>query len=694
MSTTVGTLRLKTGLAEMLKGGVIMDVTDETQARIAEDAGAVAVMALERVPSDIRRDGGVARMADPEIIQRIMSTVSIPVMAKCRIGHFAEARVLEALGVDFIDESEVLTPADEQFHVDKHAFTIPFVCGCRDLGEALRRIGEGAALLRTKGEAGTGDVVEAVRHIRAVTSAIRRLTTLGAEELMAEAKTLGAPYELVRVVAAEGKLPVPNFAAGGIATPADAALMRALGAEAVFVGSGIFKSGEPQKRARAIVRATTHYDDAQDRGRGLARSGRGDARGGGREDPDGREAGDEGLVTGEGARSTRRSTRSTSGRASSSPPTLRRFDREAIHAFLTRSYWAEGIPREIVDRAIEGSLVLRPLRGRAADRLRARGHGSRHVRLPGRRLRPGEPPRSRPRPLARRVRHWPTPISRDCAVSVSCTRDAHDLYRRFGFEALRAPERYMEKVLPEPLPTHGDAREPGPGRPRPAGGLRGPCGPSSRPRPRSASGAPRSRARRARGPRHPRRREHDPAPPDGGRALVRRSTHLSRARRLPVRHLRRRHSPGPRGQGSRPAEPRPPRCHDRPQRLRPPGGFLRGRSGAARLGDPGEGCLHPGAPVRRPRPEGRGAGPPRRRAGPRARGPRPGRDLPSGDHGRSVRPPVVPRDGRGRASGTGRGRRLSARRAGSPDSGPSPCRRSRATIGRRPGAAGRSRTPP
>jgi pyridoxal 5'-phosphate synthase pdxS subunit len=263
MSTTVGTLRLKTGLAEMLKGGVIMDVTDEAQARIAEDAGAVAVMALERVPSDIRRDGGVARMADPSIIQRIMDTVSIPVMAKCRIGHFAEARVLEALGVDFIDESEVLTPADEQFHVDKHAFKIPFVCGCRDLGEALRRIGEGAALLRTKGEAGTGDVVEAVRHIRAVTSAIRRLTTLGAEELMAEAKNLGAPYELVRSVAAEGKLPVPNFAAGGIATPADAALMRSLGAEAVFVGSGIFKSTEPEKRARAIVRATTHFDDAQ-----------------------------------------------------------------------------------------------------------------------------------------------------------------------------------------------------------------------------------------------------------------------------------------------------------------------------------------------------------------------------------------------------------------------------------------------
>jgi pyridoxal 5'-phosphate synthase pdxS subunit len=263
MSTTVGSLRLKTGLAEMLKGGVIMDVTDETQARIAEAAGAVAVMALERVPSDIRRDGGVARMTDPAIIERIMEAVSIPVMAKCRIGHFTEARVLEALGVDFIDESEVLTPADEQHHIDKHSFKIPFVCGCRDLGEALRRIGEGAALLRTKGEAGTGDVVEAVRHIRAVTGAIRRLTTLGTEELMAEAKALGAPYEIVRMVAAEGKLPVPNFAAGGIATPADAALMRSLGAEAVFVGSGIFKSGEPEKRARAIVRATTHFEDAQ-----------------------------------------------------------------------------------------------------------------------------------------------------------------------------------------------------------------------------------------------------------------------------------------------------------------------------------------------------------------------------------------------------------------------------------------------
>ena len=261
--TTTGTLRLKTGLAEMLKGGVIMDVTNAEQARIAEDAGAVAVMALERVPADIRKEGGVARMADPAVIEAIMQVVSIPVMAKCRIGHFAEARVLEALGVDFVDESEVLTPADEQHHVDKFAFTAPFVCGCRDLGEALRRIGEGAALLRTKGEAGTGDIVEAVRHIRAVTSAIRRLTVLGEEELMSEAKQLGAPYELVRLVARTGKLPVPNFAAGGIATPADAALMRLLGAEAVFVGSGIFKSADPAPRARAIVRATTHYQDAR-----------------------------------------------------------------------------------------------------------------------------------------------------------------------------------------------------------------------------------------------------------------------------------------------------------------------------------------------------------------------------------------------------------------------------------------------
>jgi pyridoxal 5'-phosphate synthase pdxS subunit len=258
-----GTPALKTGLAEMLKGGVIMDVTTDTQARIAEDAGAVAVMALERVPADIRREGGVARMADPDVVERIMNAVSVPVMAKCRIGHFAEARVLEALGVDFIDESEVLTPADEAHHVDKYAFKVPFVCGCRDLGEALRRIGEGAALLRTKGEAGTGNVVEAVRHIRAVVSAIRRLTTLGPEELMAEAKGLGAPCELVRLVSLTGKLPVPNFAAGGIATPADAALMMALGAESVFVGSGIFKSSDPAKRAKAIVRATTHWQDPQ-----------------------------------------------------------------------------------------------------------------------------------------------------------------------------------------------------------------------------------------------------------------------------------------------------------------------------------------------------------------------------------------------------------------------------------------------
>jgi pyridoxal 5'-phosphate synthase pdxS subunit len=257
-----GTLTLKTGLAEMLKGGVIMDVTTAEQARIAEDAGAVAVMALERVPADIRRDGGVARMADPEIITRIMDTVTIPVMAKCRIGHFAEARVLEALGVDFVDESEVLTPADEAHHVDKLAFKVPFVCGCRDLGEALRRIGEGAALVRTKGEAGTGNVVEAVRHMRAVMSGIRRLTLLQPEERMAEAKTLGAPYELVRLVAETGRLPVPNFAAGGIATPADASLMMALGAESVFVGSGIFKSSDPAKRAKAVVRATTHWRDA------------------------------------------------------------------------------------------------------------------------------------------------------------------------------------------------------------------------------------------------------------------------------------------------------------------------------------------------------------------------------------------------------------------------------------------------
>ena len=258
-----GTPRLKTGLAEMLKGGVIMDVTDDAQARIAQDAGAAAVMALERVPADIRKPGGVARMSDPSMIEKIMAAVSIPVMAKCRIGHFAEAQVLQALGVDYIDESEVLTPADEEFHVDKFAFKVPFVCGCRNLGEALRRIGEGAAMIRTKGEAGTGNIVEAVRHMRAVRAGIKRLTLLGPEEMMTEAKNLGAPYDLVRLVAAEGKLPVPNFAAGGIATPADAALMMQLGAEAVFVGSGIFKSEDPAKRAKAIVRATTHFADAK-----------------------------------------------------------------------------------------------------------------------------------------------------------------------------------------------------------------------------------------------------------------------------------------------------------------------------------------------------------------------------------------------------------------------------------------------
>jgi len=249
------------GLAEMLKGGVIMDVTNAEQAKIAEEAGAVAVMALERVPADIRRDGGVARMASVKKIKEIQAAVTIPVMAKARIGHFVEAQILEALGVDFIDESEVLTPADEHFHIDKFAFRIPFVCGARDLGEALRRIGEGAAMIRTKGEAGSGNIVEAVRHMRAVVSGIKRLVTLGAEELMTEAKTLGAPYEVSRWVAANGRLPVPNFSAGGIATPADAALMMQLGAEAVFVGSGIFKSTDPAARARAIVQATTHYKD-------------------------------------------------------------------------------------------------------------------------------------------------------------------------------------------------------------------------------------------------------------------------------------------------------------------------------------------------------------------------------------------------------------------------------------------------
>ena len=249
------------GLAEMLKGGVIMDVTNAEQAKIAEDAGAAAVMALERVPSDIRKQGGVARMSPVRKIQEIQKAVTIPVMAKARIGHFVEAQILEALGVDYIDESEVLTPADEHYHIDKFAFRIPFVCGCRDLGEALRRIGEGAAMIRTKGEAGSGNIVEAVRHMRAVISGIRRLTTLGPEELMTEAKNLGAPYDLVRWVSKAGRLPVPNFSAGGIATPADAALMMQLGAEAVFVGSGIFKSEDPAKRAKAIVQATTHYKD-------------------------------------------------------------------------------------------------------------------------------------------------------------------------------------------------------------------------------------------------------------------------------------------------------------------------------------------------------------------------------------------------------------------------------------------------
>jgi pyridoxal 5'-phosphate synthase pdxS subunit len=253
----------KVGLAEMLKGGVIMDVVTAEQAKIAEDAGAAAVMALERVPADIRAHGGVARMSDPKMIQDIQEAVSIPVMAKCRIGHFAEAQILMALGVDFIDESEVLTPADDTFHVNKHIFKVPFVCGCRDLGEALRRIGEGAAMIRTKGEAGTGDIIEAVRHMRSVMGGIRRLTSLPKEELMTEAKNLGAPYELVVEVAETGKLPVPNFSAGGVATPADASLMMQLGAEAVFVGSGIFKSANPQKRAKAIVEAVTNYDNPE-----------------------------------------------------------------------------------------------------------------------------------------------------------------------------------------------------------------------------------------------------------------------------------------------------------------------------------------------------------------------------------------------------------------------------------------------
>lgn len=258
-----GTLRVKTGLAEMLKGGVIMDVTKREQAKIAEDAGAVAVMALERVPADIRSDGGVARMADPAIIEQIMKAVTIPVMAKARIGHFVEAQVLESLGVDYIDESEVLTPADEEHHINKWEFKAPFVCGARNLGEALRRIGEGAAMIRTKGEAGTGNVVEAVRHMRLIMSEIRRLHGMNKDELMSMAKEMQAPYELVCKVAAEGKLPVVNFAAGGIATPSDAALMMQLGAEGNFVGSGIFKSESPSVMAKAIVEATTHYKDAK-----------------------------------------------------------------------------------------------------------------------------------------------------------------------------------------------------------------------------------------------------------------------------------------------------------------------------------------------------------------------------------------------------------------------------------------------
>jgi pyridoxal 5'-phosphate synthase pdxS subunit len=262
MEQQTGSFAVKKGLAQMLKGGVIMAVVTPEHARIAEDAGACAVMALERVPADIRVEGGVARMSDPDLIDRIMETVSIPVMAKCRIGHFMEARILESLGVDYIDESEVLTPADEAFHIYKHDFKVPFVCGCRNLGEALRRIGEGAAMIRTKGEAGTGDVVEAVRHARTVFGEIRRLQNMPDEELMTFAKEIGAPYELVKEVKELGHLPVVNFAAGGIATPADAALMMQLGVDGVFVGSGIFKSGDPAKRASAIVKATTHYRDA------------------------------------------------------------------------------------------------------------------------------------------------------------------------------------------------------------------------------------------------------------------------------------------------------------------------------------------------------------------------------------------------------------------------------------------------
>ena len=258
-----GSFAVKSGLAQMLKGGVIMDVVRPDQAVIAEEAGAVAVMALERVPADIRADGGVARMSDPGLIREIMQSVSIPVMAKCRIGHFVEAQILEAIGVDYIDESEVLTPADEEHHVNKHAFNVPFVCGCRNLGEALRRIGEGAAMIRTKGEAGTGDVVEAVRHARSVLGAINRLKLMPDEELMAYAKKIGAPYEVLKETKALGRLPVVNFAAGGMATPADAALLMQIGVDGVFVGSGIFKSGDPALRAKAIVEATAHYNDPE-----------------------------------------------------------------------------------------------------------------------------------------------------------------------------------------------------------------------------------------------------------------------------------------------------------------------------------------------------------------------------------------------------------------------------------------------
>lgn len=258
-----GTLRVKTGLAEMLKGGVIMDVTNVEQAKIAADAGAVAVMALERIPAEIRKQGGVARMTNPGLIKEIMDAVSIPVMAKARIGHFAEAQILESLGVDYIDESEVLTPADDRYHIDKFAFKVPFVCGARNLGEALRRIGEGACMIRTKGEAGSGDIVEAVRHMRAIQSGILQLTILRDDELMTAAKELGAPYDIVCWVAKNGKLPVPNFSAGGIATPADASLVMQLGAEAIFVGSGIFLSEDPPRHARAIVQAATHYQDPE-----------------------------------------------------------------------------------------------------------------------------------------------------------------------------------------------------------------------------------------------------------------------------------------------------------------------------------------------------------------------------------------------------------------------------------------------